>query len=249
MSVRAKALGTLHAFSTRAGGVSEGAFSSLNLGRSVGDDPERVEENGRRFARELGLAPGQLISANQVHGDRLFEIEAAGTGSRMPDPVGDGDGLFTRVRGTALCIRTADCVPVLIFAPDVGAIAAVHAGWRGTELAIAARAVEKLHQRYGAAPRKMTAAIGPSIRRCCYEVGEDLAGRFRARFGEEVIAAGQKPKLDLALANRKVLAEAGLELERIETVPHCTCCQPELFFSHRRDQGKSGRHLSLLALE
>ncbi len=252
MLIRSKRLTVLHAFSTREGGVSEGPFASLNLGRSVGDDPERVAENARRFAGGLGLTAGQLVSANQVHGETIVEVAGARPGPEVPRAVADADGLVTRARGVALGIRTADCVPVLIHAPDVGAIAAVHAGWRGAVVGIAGRAVARLKELYGADPRRMVAAIGPHIRSCCYEVGLDVARRFEERFGPGVAAPSgegrQSVRLDLEESNRRALVEAGIPAENLDALPDCTCCDAKRFFSHRRDQGRSGRHLSIIAL-
>ena len=252
MLIRSKRLALVHGFSTREGGVSEGPFASLNLGRSVGDDPEHVAENARRFARELGLTPGQLVSANQVHGETIVEVTGAQPGPLVPAAIADADGLVTRARGVALGIRTADCVPVLIHAPDVGAIAAVHAGWRGAVVGIAGKAVARLEELYGADPAKMIAVIGPHIRSCCYEVGLDVAGQFEARFGKGVAAPSgqgrQAARLDLEEANRRALTEAGILPENLDALPECTSCDPQRFFSHRRDQGRSGRHLSVLAL-
>lgn len=239
-----------HAFATRFGGVSEGPHASLNLGLSVGDDPERVEENARRLARALALSPGQFASVNQVHGDRLVEISGAAAGGALPPPAAEADGLLTRERGAALCVRTADCVPVLLFAPDVGAAAAVHAGWRGAAAGIAGLAARSLAARYGARPSALFAAIGPSIRSCCYEVGEEVAGAFRRRFGDSVLRNGEGKcsHLDLPAACRLSLLEAGVDEERIDVLPHCTACDGARFFSHRRDRGRTGRHLSLVAL-
>ncbi|HEY3451914.1 MAG TPA: peptidoglycan editing factor PgeF [Myxococcales bacterium] len=252
MLIRSKRLTVVHAFSTREGGVSEGPFASLNLGRSVGDDPERVAENARRFAERLGITPGQIVSANQVHGETILEVAGAEPGPLIPPALGDADGLVTRARGVALGIRTADCVPVLLHAPDVQAIAAVHAGWRGAVVGIAGKAVARLTELYGADPGKMVAVIGPHIRSCCYEVGPDVASRFEARFGVGVARpSGQgreASRLDLEEANRRALTEAGILAENLEALPECTCCDPKRFFSHRRDQGRSGRHLSVIAI-
>jgi YfiH family protein len=249
-TLRSKQLGVRHGFSTRLGGVSEGPFASLNLGPNVGDEPERVEQNGRIFARAQGLSPGQLVSVRQVHGTHFLEVGAASCADRVPAPVGEADGLYTRERGVALCIRTADCVPLLLWAPDQGAIAAVHAGWRGALAAIARRAVEHLSEHYGAAPHSIKAAIGPSIRSCCYEVKNDLAMEFERRFGEGVASRALEgsPRLDIAEANRRALLEAGVLPEGIDVVQSCTACDSARFFSHRRDRGRTGRHLSFLVL-
>lgn len=251
MLLTSKRLAVVHGFSTREGGVSEGPFASLNLGRSVGDDPEKVAENARRFAARLGLTAGQLVSANQVHGETIIEVSGAQPGPRVPLAIADADALVTNIRGVALGIRTADCVPVLIHAPDVGAIAAVHAGWRGAVAGLAGKAVARLAALYGADPRKMVVVIGPHIRSCCYEVGPDVAARFESRFGPGIARSskeGRQAHLDLEEANRRALAEAGILAENLEALPECTSCDPKRFFSHRRDQGRSGRHLAVVAL-
>jgi YfiH family protein len=217
----------------------------------VGDDPERVAENARRFAEGHGLSLGQLASVNQVHGDRLLEVIRLESGETWSPPLGDADGLYTRTPGAALCIGTADCVPVLLCAPDVGAVAAVHAGWRGTKRRIVARAVESLGETYGADPRGVFAVVGPSIRVCCYDVDTNLAASFRAEFGATVLvsAPADCPRLDLAEANRLTLRAAGVPEEKIDVLPFCTSCLAERFFSHRRDRGVTGRHLSYVMCE
>ncbi len=249
MFLTSKLLPVRHAFSTRSGGVSEGHLSSLNLGRSVGDDPARVAENARRFAEATGATPGQLVSVNQVHGEAVIEALVAEPGPDLPQPLGDADALVTRARGVAVGVRTADCGPVLLFAPDVGAVAAVHAGWRGAALGIAGRAVRELHDRYGADPSRVLAVVGPCIRACCYVVSAEVAARFE-RFGPGLVhGTGPEPRLDIAEASRRALLEAGVAAAHIEVMPYCTHCRPDLFFSHRRDQGRSGRHLSFVVLE
>jgi polyphenol oxidase len=250
MLLTSSLLPVVHGFSTREGGVSLGALATLNLGRSVGDGPERVAENARRLARRAGLTPGQLVSANQVHGDRILRVDGATAGDALPAALGDADGLMTRARGVALCVRTADCVPVLLFAPDVPAVAAVHAGWRGALLAIPGKAVRELKDGMGADPAALVAAGGPSIRQCCYEVSEELARQFTDRFGDGLVARQHEggPHLDIAGAARRALLEAGGQEKNVDVLAHCTCCDEARFFSHRRDHGRTGRHLSLVAL-
>jgi polyphenol oxidase len=250
MLVTSSLLPVVHGFSTREGGVSQGELATLNLGRSVGDLPEHVAQNARRLASRAGLTPGQLVSANQVHGDRILRVDGATASDALPAALGDADGLMTRAPGVALCIRTADCVPVLLFAPDVPAIAAVHAGWRGALLAIAGKAVRELAQQMGADPAQVLAAVGPSIRRCCYEVSEELARQFTLRFGEGLVARPKEggPHLDIAEAARRALLEAGVKEKNVDVLAHCTCCDQARFFSHRRDHGRTGRHLSFVCL-
>lgn len=250
MLVTVEGFSARHGFSTRRGGVSEAPFDSLNLGRAVGDAPEAVEENARRLAQAIGVRTGQLVTIRQVHGDAILEAIGPGEGDRFLQPIGEADALISRAPGAVLCIQTADCVPVLLHAPDVSAVGAIHAGWRGTIAGIAARAVERLASEWGARPERMQAAIGPCIHRCCYEVDEALASRFQERYGESVIAAGagERPHLDLVEANLRELSEAGLHREKISVLSACTSCDAERFFSHRRDAGRSGRQISWVAL-
>jgi polyphenol oxidase len=152
--------------------------------------------------------------------------------------------------GVAAGIRVADCVPLLLYAEDQGAAAAVHSGWRGTRLSIAARAVRALQHAAGADPARILAAVGPCIGRCCYEVSQDLASMFRGLFGPEAAddpAHHPKPHLDLRFCVERALQRAGVPAERIEQVEGCTSCDMSAFFSHRRDKGRTGRHIAFVA--
>lgn len=223
--------GVRHGFSTRAGGVSSGPWSSLNLGGSVGDDPAAVAENVRRLAARAGLAG--FAAVHQVHGDRVVE------GRPGLPPSTEADAVLSVPGGPAPAVKTADCVPVLLLDRRSGRVAAVHAGWRGTRLRIVARAVEALGE-----PGAVVAAIGPCIGRCCYEVSAELAAEFAGVFGADVV---EGRRLDLVLANRRALREAGVGEAAIEVVGGCTSCDPARFFSHRRDEGRTGRHLSWIS--
>lgn len=226
-----------HGFTTRDGGVSPAPWDSLNLGGAVGDDPARVAENWRRLEGACGLA---FARVRQVHGARVLRADA-GTA-----PVEEADAVLTTSPGVAACVSVADCVPVLLADPATGAVAAVHAGWRGTIARIAAAAVDALAREAGAAPGRLLAAIGPSIGPCCYEVSPDLAARFRAEIGP-VATGGAPPRLDLWEANRTVLVAAGVRPDRIEVLGRCTSCEREVFFSHRRDAGRTGRQMAFIA--
>lgn len=234
-----------HGFSTRAGGVSEGPWASLNLGLQVGDEAARVSENVRRVCAEVGVPPGALATVTQVHGDRVVEA----TAGNLP-ALGEADAIWTKARGMAVGVRTADCVPILIADREGGRVAAVHSGWRGTDLGIVRRAVESLVAD-GAKAEGLAAAIGPSIGACCYEVSEELAARFEERFGEEVVSRPQEssgaPHLDLPRAVRITLRKAGIPEANIDDLARCTACEGAHFFSHRRDRGRTGRHLALIA--
>jgi YfiH family protein len=141
-------------------------------------------------------------------------------------------------------VGPADCVPVLLVDPEGRRVAAVHSGWRGTDARIAARAVESLVAR-GSRPERLLAAVGPCIQRCCYVVSEDLGARFSAGFGSEVVVReGGDVRLDLTRAVRDTLLGAGLKAAHVEVLPHCTACDADRFFSHRRDAGRTGRHLN-----
>ncbi|HYO54234.1 peptidoglycan editing factor PgeF [Archangium sp.] len=235
-----------HGFATRAGGVSEGAYASLNLGFSVGDLRERVEENHRRLAAAAGAALDALHTVKQVHGDRVVEAGAGeGTGAPRP-PEGEADALWTERPEHWVAVGTADCVPVLLVDPEGRRVAAVHSGWRGTDARIVARAVEALVAK-GSRPERLLAAVGPSIQRCCYVVSEDLGERFTTGFGPEVVSReGGEVRLDLARAVRDTLLGTGLKAAHVDVLPHCTACDADRFFSHRRDAGRTGRHLNFV---
>lgn len=238
-----------HGFSTRLGGASEGPLASLNLGRSVGDAPERVEENLRRACAAASLDPDELHTVHQVHGAEVHRVTAALRGRARASPRPKADALFTAEPGAALAVSVADCVPILVADPAGRRVAAVHSGWRGTYAEIAARAVEAFAGE-GSSPAALRVAIGPSIRLCCYVVGQELADQFRARFGPEVVVEEDgKLHLDLVRAIRWSLGRAGVPEEAVEVVPDCTSCEPELYYSHRRDHGNTGRHLAFIANE
>ncbi|NOK23003.1 peptidoglycan editing factor PgeF [Corallococcus carmarthensis] len=233
-----------HGFATRAGGVSEGPYASLNLGFSVGDERPRVEENHRLLARAAGARLGALCRVSQVHGDVV--LEARGEADEVLRPtLGEADALWTEGEGSWVAVGTADCVPVLIVDPRGRRVAAVHSGWKGTDLEISARAVEALVAR-GSRPEDLLAAVGPCIQACCYEVSAELGDRFRARFGPDVVRAGEKPHLDLPLAVKSSLVKAGLKSGQVDVLQACTACDRERFFSHRRDAGRTGRHLNFV---
>lgn len=235
----ASSLRARHGFPDRTGGVSKAPFASLNSSFVVGDEALAVQENLARLARAAGVAPERLISARQVHGDRVVEA-AAVTGDT------EADAVWTDVPGTAVGVRTADCVPILLEDPR-GRVAAVHAGWRGVINEITARTVEQLVAR-GARVEELRVAVGPCIQRCCFEVDGDLPERFARAFGDDVVVRHPerpKPHLDLPRAVTKTLARLGVPADHVAVLPHCTMCDGR-FFSHRRERGVTGRHLSFI---
>ena len=205
-------------FSTRAGGVSEGPYDSLNLGRMTGDDVERVDENRRRLCAEVGADTDRLALNRQIHSSRVHRAEPGARGE-------PGDGLWTEEPDLPVLAMSADCLPIAI--ARVGesvrpGVAVLHAGWRGLLSGIVAEGVRALGGR-------MHAAIGPAIGPCCYEVGSEVAEPFTAAFGPDVLHGRN---LDLWTAAERALHAAGVE--DVERVDLCTSCNPELFFSHRR---------------
>lgn len=231
--------GFRHGFTTRDGGISRGPFRSLNLSAAVGDDPERIEENWKRLRQSTGLA---FARVRQVHGCRVVEADGEAA------PGEEADAVISTTPGVAASVSVADCAPVLLADPRSGAVAAVHAGWRGTLARVAAKGVRALVVRHGARPSDILAAIGPGIGPCCFEVSRELAVRFRDELG----AVTGNPRdlgsrADLWRANEQILRGAGLARRRIEVLGRCTSCEDDLFFSHRRDQGRTGRHLAFIA--
>jgi YfiH family protein len=219
------------AFSTRLGGVSEGAFASLNVGRETGDEPARVFENRAHLCHELEIDPARATLARQLHGAVARRAEPKGLLSEDID-FPECDALWSEEPGQGMLLVTADCLPIALAREDGErpGLALVHAGWRG----LLAGVIESTARALGRG--RIRAALGPAIGPCCFEVSDEVAARFRRQFGREV-AHGRN--VDLWLAAEKALENAGCsEIERIKI---CTSCHPELFFSHRRDQGHTGR--------
>jgi len=228
------------AFSTRLGGVSDPPFGSLNLGLLTADHGEAVRENRRRLAAALGFKPEQVAFARQVHGTELINHHPEGVseiwvpgGAKSSETSREGDGHVLHEPGAAALVFVADCLPVALAGPRGAAV--VHAGWRGLAGGILAEGA--------AAVEATSAAIGPGIGPCCYEVGAEVLDAF-SELGDGV-STGRM--LDLPEAARRLLARAGVE--RVESAGLCTSCEEELFFSHRRDRGRTGRQGGLAWIE
>jgi polyphenol oxidase len=243
---RSKVINVPHGFPDRHGGVSEGPFASLNASVTVGDAPDAVAENLRRLAQAVGGAPGELATVHQVHGVTVLEATSAGQGS-APVPLGEADAVWTRTTGLVVGVKTADCLPILVEDPVGRQVAAVHAGWRGVIGDVLGRTIDRLVGG-GATVDALRVAIGPAIQACCFEVDGDLPQRFEAAFGSRVIRrvdGKAKVHLDLSGAVAESLRKRGVPDSHVDVLPHCTRCD-ERFFSHRRDAGLTGRHLSLI---
>ncbi|MGC1414403.1 MAG: peptidoglycan editing factor PgeF, partial [Candidatus Acidiferrum sp.] len=255
----------IHAFSTAPGGISSLENKKvLNLGFTDWDTRENVLENRRRFQSAAGAPDLPLITLKQFHSDVIHPFDSA------PSEPCRGDASITNRPNLLLAIQTADCVPILLVDPKKRAIAAIHAGWRGTLARIAAKTIGKMQMHFGTNPRDLLAAIGPSIGPCCYEVGTEVATQFLSQFpdapiyfdefrtGDEpnpiqwlnMMPPGHQPPpkgvlLDLRKANRSQLLAGGLRPQNIHIIDLCTACRPDLLFSYRKQGPASGRLMSV----
>lgn len=269
----------LHGFSTRTGGVTT-AFrpaqrtGELNLGFTASDPRDNVLENRRRFLAALGANPGApLVTLRQIHSSLIRRVGSEEAARIQP---AKGDGLMTDEPGVVLAIQTADCIPVLVADTKRKAVAAFHAGWRGTLKRIVETGVGRMRVEFGSRPEDLVAAIGPGIGTCCYAVGEEVLSEFTSQFAyatelfHEVTNSdpvrekypllfltqrapghsnlGPSLHLDLMEANRRQLLDAGLRAEAILTVGDCTQCQNNRYFSYRAEQGFAGRMFSVVGV-
>ncbi len=241
-----------HGFSTRIGGVSTLSHtSSLNLAFGRGDDEKTVLSNLSLFAEAVGVDSKSVTSLPQIHSSDIIDVSYGNRGEGYYKDLGRAaDGYILTEVGTAAGVKTADCVPVLLYDKKKNIAAAVHAGWRGTALSIAMKAVEKMVS-LGSKREDIYAAIGPAIGGCCYEVGEEVRAET-LKVSQELSSAFSYKDGSLYYgikeANRIELILSGLKIENIDLCPYCTYCEKELFYSHRRDKGVRGTMLSLISL-
>lgn len=258
----------IHGFSTSPGGASElNGEKILNLSFTEWDSRANVLENRRRFQQALGASDLTLIALKQIHSDVIWPFESA------PAEPCRGDASLTAAPGLLLAVQTADCVPILLVDPKRRAVAAIHAGWRGTLARIAPKAVGQMQMLFGSNPAEILAALGPAIGGCCYEVGTDVATQFTSQFADAAgwfddLRTGDEPNplqwlnmmppghqpppknvlLDLRKANRAQLLDVGLQAKNIFVNDLCTACRPDLLFSYRKQGPVSGRLLSVIGL-
>jgi YfiH family protein len=225
------------AVSTRKGGFSRAPFG-MNLSFRVGDREEDVRRNRELFLGALGISTNELAMPGQIHSDRVQRVD-------VPGHYPDCDALLTATPRVFLAISVADCVPILLYDPGVSAVAAVHAGWRGTASGILPRAMERLESEFGTSPSRLLAYLGPSASRCCYTVGEDVASQFDSRV---VLRHDGRIIVDLKEANLAELLKSGVPREQIEVSPSCTICEPLVFHSFRRDGANSGRMMAVIGV-
>src|SRR5437762_971927 len=264
-----------HGFSLRCGGVSARPAEGLNLGFAHADSREAVEENRRRFFHALGVENLLLADLQQVHSARACRATLAGgavayvSAARSGPDAATGplaetraatlqskpeaDILTTNEPGILLAIRTADCLPILIADPERRAIAAVHAGWRGTLEGGTEAAVSEMARSFASKPASLLAALGPSIRSCCYEVGPEVEEAFRNRSPENQAFflrpnPESRARLDLVAANLAQLDSSGIPSSQIHVADFCTACRTDLFFSHRKEGALTGRMMAVIGI-
>lgn len=239
--------GLQHAIFTRLGGVSRGPFAWLNVGNSVGDDEAAVAENHARIYAHLGLGAQQVVSPSQVHGNHVVLVTGHDAGRTVPNT----DGLLTATPGVVLMLRFADCQPILLYDPVHHALALIHAGWRGVAQGIARRAVEAMRAAFDTDPQQLIAGLGPAIGPCCYTVGHSVAAAMGYALPNwtQVMAVEDEDtwRLDLSAASAQQLGAEGVSA--IERAGICTHCRRDEFYSHRGDNGRTGRFAVVAYLE
>ncbi len=236
-----------HCFTTRIGGVSKGIYESLNLSFTRGDEDAAVRENFRRLAGAMKTDVSKFVFTDQTHTTNVRRVTAedAGKGIVKERDYTDIDGLITNEPGLVLSTFYADCVPLYFVDPVHRAIGMSHSGWKGTVGKMGAATITAMKREFGTEAKDLVCAIGPSICQDCYEVSEDVADAFKEAFpghADEILLDKKNGKyqLDLWRTNEIVLTEAGVLKENIAVTNICTCCNPDLLFSHRASHGKRG---------
>ena len=226
--------------STRHGGVSPAPYHSLNLGKSTDDAPANVLENRRRFCAALDFRPEQMAWSKQVHGDQIRLASEPGGSEGF-------DALVTNIPGILLAVSVADCTPILVYDPKQHAVAAIHAGWRGTVQSIVSKTLSFMEKSFGTRGEDCFAYIGACIDACSFEVGDEVAAAFAEPF-KQFDAARGKFYVDLKKANAAQLLAFGIPASQIEISPYCTVQHQADLFSHRKDGGITGRGMGVIGL-
>lgn len=243
-----------HAFSTRIGGVSENAYSSLNLGVNSADIKANVLQNFRLFSAATDIETERMVLSNQVHDDKIKIVTKAdcGKGVLKGSDITGIDALVTNEPGVALATFYADCTPILLLDTQKKVIASVHSGWRGTLLKIAQKTVSNMVEKFNCNPRDIICAIGPSIKQCHFEVGSEVYDQFLAVFGDAAVRNTRQKNgkyyINTDELNAGSLVSAGVLRENISVCPLCTFCHNDLFYSHRGDGGLTGRMCAVIEL-
>lgn len=240
-------------FSTRLGGVSEGIYASMNLSYTRGDQKDKVDENFRRICDAMGVSADRVVISAQEHHTRLQRVteEDIGKGKTFTGFT-DVDGLLTNDPDVVLCTQYADCVPLLFADPKKKAVAASHAGWRGTVAEIGRLTVERMEREFGSDPKDILVAIAPSIGKCCFEVDTPVLEAFQqmAVFDQNcyVDQGNGKYRIDLWEVNRRVLISADVKAENITVTDLCTKCHSDVFWSHRVTGGDRGSLAAFISI-
>ena len=253
--IRSGLLTCPHGFSTRTGGVSQGVFESLNLGANRGDEDRNVLENWARFGRAVGIDTTRFVHGHQSHGTTVRVARHGDEHSIMePTPWPEADGYVTDEPGLPLVVFTADCTPLLMQDPDAGVIAAVHCGWRSTVADIEAKALEAMIS-LGATAENIRAAIGPGIRKCCFQTGPEVPRAIEALLSGDTVGlyapdetAPGKFRVDLPGTVERRLLQLGLRGQHIEQTGQCTMCRQDIFWSHRRQGTARGSQANIIML-
>lgn len=243
-----------HAYSTRLGGVSENEFRSMNLSFSCGDKSENVMKNYKIFCKALDLDINKVVRVKQVHNNYIETITEKDVDEEFKQEVlKTADGLITNVPGIVLSTRHADCPAIFMFDPILKVVGLAHAGWRGTVAKIAGSLLDTFKNHYGSDPKNIICALGPSIGKCCFEVGKDAFEEFqKMKIPDFDSCYEEKEKscyIDLLEVNKKVLLQAGAEESNIFKSDVCTNCNHDLLFSHRASGGKRGNNAAFITIK
>lgn len=242
-----------HGFTTRCGGVSRGAFESLNLGSNRGDEPEAVRENYRRLCAAFGSGTDDCAVTKQVHGNAVRIVTEEDRHVCLSPVPYEADGIVTNVKGMPIFCFVADCVPVLLHDPVASVAAAVHCGWRSSATDILGNALEKMVS-LGAKAENVRAAMGAAIGKCCFETDGDVPRAIDAYIGADAEGCytrrdDGKYMVDLRLANKKRLLQLGLREENMDLSDECTYCSHDKYWSHRYTKGKRGSQGAVIVLD
>ena len=243
---------SVQGFTTRHEGISRPPYNSLNLGTTTLDQQHNVEGNRSLLARAFGVTQEALVTVRQVHGCDILVIDEPNEDNSHFLTV-ECDAIITNQPDILIGVCVADCVPILLLDPDKQVVAAVHAGWQGTAATLVSKTVAAMKSQFGCNAATLQAAIGPCISQCCYEVDAPVKQAFAQSglvWDSLTVPSGDgKWRLDLAAANRVLLASAGIPENSIQVADMCVCCQREQFFSYRRDNGETGRQMGFIMLK
>jgi len=243
-------------FTTRQGGVSDGVYNSLNMGLHVEDRKDLVLENRRRLLAAFDAQLDNAVCCQQVHGNIVTRVEQSdrGRGARqLEEAIPNSDAMITNNPGVYLLSFYADCVPVYFYDPVNRAIGIAHCGWKGTMGRIALHVLAAMQKEYGTYAHEVQIFIGPGIGPCCFQIQPDLALKVNAEFPSlhDIITYNdnKSSNWNLQATNRQLLLEVGVQASHISTCELCTACRTDIFYSHRRENGKTGRMGALIGLE